>query len=194
MTHLSPENDQFVSGKMTHLIPENDQFVPGNWLGPGKWVESGRSSEELVRELDSMPVVERDFNLDVKDSVWPKVLLGLTVLGAVFFGGRVFLGDDGKDRPVEPEKSASSTDFRPEKEVVVGSDEVVSTITTNLDKARVTLDGISKGRAPVKITVPKDDEIHKICVELGSSGRCIEVTAEELASREPYQISVNREK
>ena len=33
-------------------------------LGPGKWVESGRSPEELARELDSMPVVDREFNLN----------------------------------------------------------------------------------------------------------------------------------
>jgi len=161
-------------------------------LGPGKWVESGRSPEELVRELDNMPVVERDFNLDVKDSVWPKVLLGLIVLVAVFFGGQLFLGGDESDAEDVGLIAPAAQDLPPENVEVIGSDEVVSTITTNLDKARVSLDGIEQGRAPVKITVPKDDEIHKICVDFGTVGRCIEVTAEELASREPYQISVTR--
>ena len=51
-------------------------------LGPGKWVESGRAPEELARELDSLPIVERDFDLNPSNSVF-SILLGLILAVAL---------------------------------------------------------------------------------------------------------------
>jgi hypothetical protein len=67
---------------------------------------------------------------------------------------------------------------------------VSATITTNLAHARVSLDGIGYGRAPASVPLPNDQEIHKLCVEHRNRGRCVELTAEELAAREPYQLAV----
>jgi hypothetical protein len=52
------------------------------------------------------------------------------------------------------------------------------------------MDGIDFGRAPVGVPLPQDEEVHKVCVALGNRGRCVEVKAEELAAREPFQIAV----
>jgi len=159
-------------------------------LGPGKWVESGRTAEELSRELDSIPVVERGFDLDAGDSAFPRILMvfGLIVLG-LFAVWKATTPDDS-----EPEAPQERSQDLPVLEAdpvdAIEMEEVTATITSNLEHARVSLDGISYGRVPASVPLPKDTEIHKLCVEHRNRGRCVELSAEELAAREPYQITV----
>ena len=156
-------------------------------LGPGKWVESGRSPEELARELDSMPVVERDFDLNPSSAAMPRLLAAIAVIALGLFGLMTMKGE------AEPEPEAPRRVLSEEPVIetdVEASNLPMATITTNLEHARVTLDGVEYGRAPASVPLPQDDEIHRLCVEYRSKGRCVDLSAEELAAREPYQIAV----
>jgi hypothetical protein len=160
-------------------------------LGPGKWVESGRSAEELVRELDSLPKVERSFELNPSRAGFPRILGLLVILAVVLvtFGFKS-LGVDLNPKPVAPASERPKVTFGEVRQDSIIDSPAMATITTNLDHARVSLDGLDFGRAPIGVPLPQDQETHRLCVELGNRGRCIDLTAEELAIREPYQLTV----
>lgn len=155
-------------------------------LGPGKWVESGRSPEELARELDSMPVVEREFDLNPKAAALPRLLalVGVVLLGLLGFK---LMGSSSEEAVVsssrQPVEAAVTAAEIPEGIAT-------TTVTTNLEHARVSLDGVEYGRAPASIPIPEDSEVHRLCVEYRTQSRCVELSAEELAARDPFQITV----
>ena len=64
------------------------------------------------------------------------------------------------------------------------------TVTTNLQQGRVSLDGVQYGRAPASVPVPQDDEKHRLCVSYRAKESCVDLTAEELAARDPFQLTV----
>ena len=160
-------------------------------LGPGKWVESGRSAEELVRELDSLPKVERSFDLNPSKAGFPRIF-GLLVLLAFVLFAFWFKnsGVDSEETAVVSPPERPKVTFGEVRQESKSDSPAMATITTNLEHARVSLDGLDFGRAPVGVPLPQDQEIHKLCVELGNRGRCVDLTAEELAKREPYQLTV----
>ena len=155
-------------------------------LGPGKWVESGRSPEELARELDSMPVVDREFDLNPSSPALPRLLAGAGVLLLGLVGFWMMSGSS-EESAVQPE-AASIEPVIPVEEIPEGMPS--TTVTTNLEHARVTLDGVEYGRAPAGIPIPEDTEVHRLCVEYRSKSRCVDLRAEELAARDPFQITV----
>ena len=63
-------------------------------------------------------------------------------------------------------------------------------VTTNLPQGRVSLDGVQYGRAPTSVPVPQDEEKHRLCVSYGARESCVDLTAEELAARDPFQLTV----
>jgi hypothetical protein len=160
-------------------------------LGPGKWVESGRSAEELVRELDSLPKVERSFELNPSGAGFSRTF-GLLVILVVVLVAFSFKNSDGglEEKAVNPALERSKVTFGELRQDSVIDSPAMATITTDLEHARVSLDGIDFGRAPRAVPLPQDKEIHKLCVKLGNRGRCVDLTAEELAAREPYLLTV----
>jgi hypothetical protein len=158
-------------------------------LGPGKWVESGRSAEELARDLPSVFSREMDFGPEKDEGGILSTIKWVTIIALAAFSFVYISGLDNEPAPEVPPnqqvRERLSTSSR-----AATDDNAFATITSNVDGARVTFDGESIGRQPVELTLPADSRSHQLCVSKGGRQTCIDVTTEELASREPYQVTI----
>jgi hypothetical protein len=158
-------------------------------LGPGKWVESGRSAEELARDLPSVFSREMDFGPRDREVNLPSILKWVAILAltALLF---VYFSKDKTDSTPEPTQSSHSPQRMSTSSTTNSSEGAFATITSNISGARVTFDGELIGRQPVELILPTDSRSHQLCVSKGGRQTCIDVTTEDLASREPYQVTI----
>ena len=158
-------------------------------LGPGKWVESGRSAEELARDLPSVYPRKMDFGPEKNKNSLLSTLKWVTILLVAVFSFYYFSKSD-----TEPTSEVTTTEASTQRITTSSTrssdDGDFATITSNVEDARVTFDGESIGRQPVELTLPTDTREHQLCVSKGGRETCIDVTTEDLASREPYQVTI----
>ena len=64
------------------------------------------------------------------------------------------------------------------------------TIWTDLERARVELDGRDQGLAPTRVPVPLDSEVHELCLVQGDLRSCRSLTGEQLAQHDPYAFTL----
>ena len=158
-------------------------------LGPGKWVESGRSAEELARDLPSVFSREMDFGPEKNDSSLITTIKWIAIFAVVAFGF-LKLSKNDTDPTTEPAPNEQVRERASTSSTSSANSGAVATIISNVDGARVTFDGDLIGRQPVELPLPNDTRTHQLCLSKGGLESCINVTAEELASREPYQVTI----
>ncbi len=159
-------------------------------LGPGKWLEQGRSAADITRDLPSTPI--REIEIETGGYPWAR----FAVMGMVLAGGiaayRV-AQSPGED-PADQQRAATVADAATVQPLhtthAAASDAPRVTITSNLEGARVTLDGHDHGRVPASVPVPMDQVLHEICVQKGTRIRCLNLAGEDLAARDPYRVEV----
>jgi hypothetical protein len=117
-------------------------------------------------------------------------------MAMVLFGGITayrMVQSPGTD-PAAPPRSLTVADAATVQPLhtthAAASDAPTVTITSNLEGARVTLDGHDHGRVPASVPVPMDQGLHEICVQKGTRIRCLNLAGEDLAARDPYRVEV----
>ncbi len=182
--HASADDEAWLAGVGISERHEREQE-----LGAGKWTEPARSLEEVAASMPSDPIRE----MRVRPSGIPyKLLLIAAILAAVL--AWLVLRDgsgDPEPTPLGPSQSAQKAiGTTPAAESAAASDAPVVTVWTDLDGARIELDGRDQGPAPTRVPVPLDTELHELCLVLGEMRRCQELTGEQLAARDPYAFTV----
>jgi hypothetical protein len=153
-------------------------------------LEQGRSAAEITRDLPSTPI--REIEIETGGYPWARYL----VLGMVLIGGFMAFrmarnhGDDPSDLPRTPTLVEAAPVQPLHTTHAAASDAPMVTITSNLEGARVTLDGHDHGRVPALVPVPMDQNLHEICVQKGTRIRCLNLAGEDLAARDPYRVEV----
>jgi len=159
-------------------------------LGPGKWLEQGRSAAEITRELPSTPI--REIDIETGGYPWAR----FAVLGMILAGGFTAYRaaqptEENKETPPGASLVADAAAVQPLHTThAAASDAPTVTITSNLEEARVTLDGHDHGRVPASVPVPMDQGLHELCVQKGTRIRCLNLAGEDLAARDPYRVEV----
>jgi hypothetical protein len=159
-------------------------------LGPGKWLEQGRSAAEITRDLPSTPI--REIEIETGGYPWARfAVMGMVLAGGIAaYRGFWPSGDDPSNSPPPPIVADAATVQPLHTTHAAASDAPTVTITSNLEGARVTLDGHDHGRVPARVPVPLDQVLHEICVQKGARIRCLNLAGEDLAARDPYLVEV----
>ncbi|MEE2751260.1 MAG: PEGA domain-containing protein, partial [Myxococcota bacterium] len=163
----------------------------GDALGPGKWLEQGRSVEELTRDLPSTPV--REIEIKTGGYPWARfVMVGILAFG-LFKVWQMLPKDDSAPDEVnnaQPDEESEFNSVPIQTTRAAAADAPVVTITSNIDNPRVTLDGQDYGRAPTTVPVPTDEYLHELCVQKGTRIRCLNLAGEDLAERDPFLVEI----
>jgi hypothetical protein len=178
----SSEDADWMSGVGISERHEREQE-----LGAGKWTEPARSLEEVAASMPSDPIREmriRSGGLPVKPM--------LLAAGLAALLGWLMLRDKGEDEPTPSEVPAQE---EPEPSEIIqvapaASDAPEVTIWTDLEGARVELDGRDQGVAPTRIPVPLDSGVHELCLIKDTLKSCRQLTGEELAMQDPYAFTL----
>jgi len=163
----------------------------GDALGPGKWLEQGRSVEELTRDLPSTPV--REIEIKTGGYPWARFVMVAMLVFAAFKIQQILPGSDASQEGDVPAQLEEETELNSEPiqtTRAAAADAPVVTITSNIDNPRVTLDGQDYGRAPTTVPVPTDEYLHELCVQKGTRIRCLNLAGEDLAERDPFLVEI----
>ena len=154
-------------------------------LGAGKWTESGRSLEELQKSLPTTPI--RELRLDGAGLPWGRIVFGAALLFLVL-AAIIRSGDDGETvvPPTPTEPATSSLPTRAE----AAADGPEVTVTSDPERALISLDSTSYGRAPARVPVPSDDEVHELCAVADQVHVCRTLTAEQLLETDPLHLDL----
>ena len=158
-------------------------------LGAGKWTEPARSLEEVAASMPSDPIRE----MKVRGTGIPYKLVLLAV-GLLALLSWLMLRNRGDEDPFpapspSPESLEPSTDPEPTVSPAA-ADAPEVTIWTDLEQARVELDGRDQGQAPARVSVPLDTDLHELCLVQGEMRTCRELTGEQLAQQDPYAFTI----
>jgi len=158
-------------------------------LGAGKWTEPARSLEEVAASMPSDPIRE----MKVRGTGIPYKLV-LLAAGLLALLSWLMLRDQGDEDPFppaspSPESSEPSSDPEPAASPAA-ADAPEVTIWTDLEQARVELDGRDQGQAPTRVPVPLDTDLHELCLVQGEMRSCRKLTGEQLAQRDPYAFTI----
>ncbi len=177
--------DEWLAGVGITDRSERDQE-----LGAGKWTEPARTLEEVQASMSSEPIRE----MEVTNTGLPWRRIALVILLAAFLAwllqGRDS-GDSAGPQPTPGEAAGTSSEPTPadgelSSVSAAAADAPEVTVWTDLEGARVELDGRDQGLAPARVPVPLDGRVHQLCLRLATLSKCRELTGEELALQDPY--------
>ncbi len=163
----------------------------GDALGPGKWLEQGRSIEELTRDLPSTPV--REIEIKTGGYPWARFVMMAILAFGIFKTWQMWPSKDADSEETNTVQTDNENELNSEPiqtTRAAAADAPVVTITSNIDNPRVTLDGHDYGRAPTTVPVPTDEYLHELCVQKGTRIRCLNLAGEDLAERDPFLVEV----